>query len=309
MNETGLTVKDAMTPAEVKGQVNLIQEVMEKTMKDGEHYGKIPGCGDKKALLKPGAEKLLLTFRLAPKYEIVHSVETNDLIMYRVKCVLEHIGTGNFVGSGDGACNSREGKYRWRAENTEKEVPKEYWDNNRDPSIIGGEQYSTKKLNGKWYIMHKVEHDNAWDYQNTILKMACKRALVAAVLNVTAASDIFVQDLDDMDAIPPENNPLGTEPQSEPQRKSQSKPAGDGKQKKEGTATPSQVKMIFAKLKAKGISEEAFKGYMGIESMNDLLFSYVNDALKAIDEGKIPTGDQENAADNDDIGEEKSWSA
>jgi hypothetical protein len=33
---------------------------------------------------------------------------------------------------------------------------------------------------------------------NTIMKMACKRALVAATLNATAASDIFTQDVEDM---------------------------------------------------------------------------------------------------------------
>ena len=33
----------------------------------------------------------------------------------------------------------------------------------------------------------------------TVLKMANKRSLVAAVLNATAASDIFTQDIEDMD--------------------------------------------------------------------------------------------------------------
>ena len=32
---------------------------MGAAMKDGEHFGKIPGCGDKPTLLKPGAEKAL----------------------------------------------------------------------------------------------------------------------------------------------------------------------------------------------------------------------------------------------------------
>jgi hypothetical protein len=45
----------------------------------------------------------------------------------------------------------------------------------------------------------RVENENLPDTYNTVLKMACKRALVAAVLNGTAASDIFTQDLDDRD--------------------------------------------------------------------------------------------------------------
>ena len=290
-----------MDVASVVNQVQLIQQVMAQTMKDGEHYGQIPGCGDKKALLKPGAEKLLLTFRLAPKYEVVHAVETDALIMYRVTCNLEHITTGNFVGSGDGACNSKEGKYRWRAENTGKEVPKEYWDDNRNPVHIGGDQYSVKKNNGVWFIMHKVEHDNAWDYQNTILKMAEKRALVAAILNVTAASDIFVQDLDDMDAVPFEKDPQGT-PQPQPKRKSKDKkdPPKDGK-----FATASQIKLIHVKLKKAEITENSFKGYMGIESMKDLPFEYVNDALAAIEEGKIPKEVEQTP--EEEFGEEKKF--
>ena len=48
----------------------------------------------------------------------------------------------------------------------------------------------------------KVEHDNPADYYNTALKMAKKRALVDACLTVTAASDIFSQDLEEDDIAP-----------------------------------------------------------------------------------------------------------
>ena len=43
----------------------------------------------------------------------------------------------------------------------------------------------------------KYRKAEAWDIDNTLLKMACKRALVAAVLVATAASDVFAQDLED----------------------------------------------------------------------------------------------------------------
>ncbi len=49
----------AMTVQQVLGQVALIQQIMGTAMKDGEHFGRIPGCGDKPTLLKPGAEKAL----------------------------------------------------------------------------------------------------------------------------------------------------------------------------------------------------------------------------------------------------------
>ena len=54
-----VTANDApLTVAQVRAQINLIQEVMRTTMQDGQHFGKVPGCGDKPTLLKPGAEKI-----------------------------------------------------------------------------------------------------------------------------------------------------------------------------------------------------------------------------------------------------------
>jgi hypothetical protein len=42
-----------------------------------------------------------------------------------------------------------------------------------------------------------VPNDRIMDLANTILKMADKRALVAATINATGVSDLFTQDLDD----------------------------------------------------------------------------------------------------------------
>lgn len=180
-------------------QVRLIQKVMEKVMKQDEHYGVIPGT-QKPTLLKPGAEKLCLTFRLDPNYQIIREIREKEFIAYTVKCDLRHIATGQDIASGIGSCNSRETKYRYRSENTGQPVPKEYWDN-RDSSVLGGSQFRPRKKDGKWVIFEQIENDNPWDLDNTLVKMACKRALVAATLNATAASDIFTQDLEDM---PPE---------------------------------------------------------------------------------------------------------
>ena len=59
----------AMSIDSVVRQVNKVQEIMRQVMKDGEHYGIIPGT-QKPSLYKPGAEKLGFTFRLAPEYEV-----------------------------------------------------------------------------------------------------------------------------------------------------------------------------------------------------------------------------------------------
>ncbi len=204
----------AMSTEAMLGQIRLIQDVMSKVMKNDEHYGVIPGTL-KPSLLKPGAEKLCLLFRFDPDYEIIREVREDAFIAYTVKCALQHIPTGQFIATGIGSCNSRETKYRYRSEVTDITVPKEYW-KDRNPELIGGTQFTTRKKDGVWYVAQQVENDNPWDLDNTFIKMACKRALVAATLNATAASDIFTQDLEDMP-----RGAAGAAKVTEPQRKSQ----------------------------------------------------------------------------------------
>lgn len=199
--------QDAMTPDSVVKQVVLIQDVMARVMKLDEHYGTIPGT-KKPSLYKAGAEKLSLTFRLAPAYEVLPKELPNGHREYYVKCTLTHIPTGKIFGEGVGACSTMEGKYRFRTgevEFTGQDVPKDFW-KERDIKLIGGKGFSTKKNpdTGKWEIVRageKVEHDNPADYYNTVLKMAKKRAHVDAVLTATAASDIFTQDVEDMPEV------------------------------------------------------------------------------------------------------------
>lgn len=198
----------AMSAESLKRQVALIQNAMKTVMKDGEHYGVIPGCGKKPSLLKPGAEKLSTVFRLAPKYRITKSELGNGHREYEVTCTLTHINSGLFVGQGVGSCNTMEGKYRYRTgevEFTGKPVPGGYW-KDRNIELIGGRGHQVKKNpdTGQWEIAiagDKVEHDNPADYYNTVLKMAKKRAHVDAVLTATAASDIFTQDVEDMQEV------------------------------------------------------------------------------------------------------------
>ena len=47
----------ALTVDEVTNQIKQVQNLMSQAMKVDEHYGCIPGCGNKPTLLKPGAEK------------------------------------------------------------------------------------------------------------------------------------------------------------------------------------------------------------------------------------------------------------
>jgi hypothetical protein len=256
MSETALTVQQGTaqqgglmeySPQQVAKQIALVQEVMRTCMKDGEHYGKIPGCGDKPTLLKSGAEKLNFTFRMAPDYEVDTIELANGHREYRVKCKMTHISTGLFLGAGVGSATTLETKWRYRNENTGKSVPKEYWDSGRNPAELGGEGFTPRKItvNGKseWVIFHQVEHPNPADYYNTCLKMAKKRALVDAVLTCTAASDIFTQDVEELrengviDAEEVPKTPAKT-PIKEPQSGPQNAPPPPPPPKDKGTPPP-----------------------------------------------------------------------
>jgi hypothetical protein len=211
---------DKLSIEQVIEHVHLVHEVMKRVMQKNEHYGIIPGT-DKPTLLKPGAEKLCLTFRLGPRYEIINASE-RPFRSYTVKCTLFHIPTGQFVAEGVGSCTSGEVKYRYRSETTGETVPKDYW-KDRDPKHLGGTQYKPRKKDGQWLIYETVENENPEDLDNTLVKMACKRALVAATLNATAASDIFTQDLEDM--APPEKGNGDKEKKENPKEEKPKKQA------------------------------------------------------------------------------------
>ena len=192
-----------LTAAAVKAQVQLIQEVMRDVMKKDEHYGVIPGCGDKPTLLQPGAEKLALTFRLAPTYEITKEDLGGGHREYVVKCIITSSESGAVVGSGVGSCSTMESKYRYRNvadfEITGDPIPKDAKDKKKEYRRAG---FGMKKVDNVWEWVRytdaaKSENPDIADTWNTVLKMAKKRALVDGMKSTTAASDIFTQDIED----------------------------------------------------------------------------------------------------------------
>lgn len=242
-------VGQALGANEILSQVRLIQEVMGKVMQDGTHYGCIPGTGDKKTLLQPGAQKLTMTFRLAPEYELQETNLQNGHKEYRVICTLKSIQTGNFVGQGVGCCSTMESKYRFRG--GARKCPQ----CGKETIIKGKAEYGGGWLcfgkkggcGAKWEDgaqeiesqgVEKVECDNPADFYNTVLKMAKKRAFVDATITATAASDIFTQDVGDDEANGDAPEPAAKPPASPPKPKTAPSPPQTAKTQPAASQTP-----------------------------------------------------------------------
>lgn len=176
----------ALTATDMRAHVNLVQEVMQAVMKEDTHFGIIPGT-KKPSLYKPGAEVLAATFRIAVSYR-VEDLSADGEVRYRVAAVGTHQTSGIVLGEGMGECSSGEEKFRWRRAICDEEF--ELASENRRRIKFSSYQGKVSKT--------KQVRTEPSDQANTILKMACKRAQVAMTLNVTAASDIFTQDIEDL---------------------------------------------------------------------------------------------------------------
>lgn len=253
------------TADQVRSHVHRIQEVMKAVMKSDTHYGEIPGT-KKPTLYKAGSEVLLTTFHIAVEPE-VDDLSTIDEIRYRVRAVGRHQSTGIIVGIGIGECSSSEEKYKWRASVCDEEF------DDTDPAR------RRTKYAWKWgqergekvhYKVKQVRVEPA-DVANTILKMAKKRAQIDLTLTALAASDIFTQDAEDL--------PEGMQHVADDAPRG--KPATAAPKAKNANAdrpaTDKQKDLIRKKLG--DMSEEDFCKQLGIESIDTLPFSKVNDGL------------------------------
>lgn len=202
---------------------------IQKVMKEGTDFGTIPGT-DKATLLKPGAEKLTTLFGLSVRFEITKEEEdwigrdhnNEPFFYYRVRCSLYR---GDLlVAEADASCSSWEKKYRYR--NADRTCPA-----CGEAAIIKGKQ----EYGGGWLCWKrkggcgakyndgdqqiesqdagKIPNPDIADQVNTILKMAEKRALVAAVLIAVNASEYFTQDLEELDVIDVQPAPMQEAPE------------------------------------------------------------------------------------------------
>lgn len=222
-----------------------ISRIKKELMTEEMHYGTIPGT-PKPTLYKPGAEVLCDVFGLRPDFKEAIEYgdnETSPAVRVVMRCEL-HLGNldGPVVAVGVGSANSWERGHRYRR--GERACPK--------CAVIGSiikgrEEYGCgwlcwKKRGGcgaKFKIddpeitqqaIGDVDNPDPHDLENTLLKMAKKRAHVDAALTGTASSGLFTQDAEDLAA--PE------EPRQEALRQEQRKAQKPEPQKQPQTSEP-----------------------------------------------------------------------
>jgi len=200
------TNRDALSHA--RDRYQLMIDFCRALMREGTDYGVIPGTA-KPTLLKPGAEKLCSLFRLQQRIQLIKSIEDftgehhkgEPFFYYHYRCQLLH--QGDIVAEADGSCNSWEKKYRYRE-------AKRICPRCQQPAIRSSdrEYYCWAKQGGcgaKFPLTFDaivsqqvglVPNPEIFDQVNTLMKMAQKRSLVAAVLVGCAASEFFTQDLE-----------------------------------------------------------------------------------------------------------------
>ena len=203
------------------------EKIISSVLKSGADFGIIPGT-NKPTLLKPGAEKIADSLNLWPDYVCEEKVEdwNTPLFFYRYRAILRSRGSNSPVASGIGSCNSMEDRYRWRK--AERSCPS----CKKDAIIVGKAEYGGgflcfKKKGGcgaKYadtderitsQLQGRVVNDDVFSLVNTIDKMAQKRALVAASLNL-GFSEHFTQDMEDLAVRvaepPPQAEPASYDP-------------------------------------------------------------------------------------------------
>jgi len=212
---SGMTLQPVFEARTAKQAVEALQGMVKDLLTEKIDYGVIPGTGQKKTLLKPGAEKLCTVYGFSPDVEITKETEDWDkeppLFDYTIKTILRD-QEGRVRGVGLGSCNSWESKYKYR--NASRVCP------DCGVDALCRSKYEDKNTGDKgWYCFDKkggcgakfrsdapeianqevgkIDNPDIADQKNTVLKMAKKRSYVDATIQATMSGELFTQDVED----------------------------------------------------------------------------------------------------------------
>ncbi len=239
-----------------KLELNRMREIQRAVMVEEVDYGVIPGT-DKPTLFQPGAQVLNRMAAFRPSYTPERHVgngSTSPILGYSVECELWN-QNGEVVGEGFGSANSWEKKHRYRY--ADKECPE-----------CGAKAIYRSKDSGTAYFCWRkkggcgvefapgkeseaidaqpmmTENPDQYDLDNTLLKMACKRAYVAATVQAHACSGQFAQDLPPEDQAPAEAGDQKPAQKAAAAKKDKPKP----RSKDDSLISEGRVKLCYGKL-------------------------------------------------------------
>jgi hypothetical protein len=208
---TAFAVTTPVQASDLVARLDKIREAMNDAMQEDVDYGKIPGT-DKPTLLKPGAEKLAVMFRLDVQTTHDEKWGPGDHLTVPAYTVIYDAPTGTRLGRGEGMCSTRERKYAYR--NEQRKCPTcgvaaiikgktEYgggWVCFKKKGGCGA-KFSDGAAEIEGQTTGEIDNPDLPDLWNTVIKMARKRAIVDAVLLVTGASALFTQDAENLPIV------------------------------------------------------------------------------------------------------------
>jgi hypothetical protein len=180
-------------------------EYMRSQMRKGQHYytrrdlGRQdddgPAGGDEKpSLTKEGALNLCHLLHCRPASpEVFETFHPDGHYAVRTRVKLISLRTGEVAGEGEGLCTTLESKYAWRWV-PEWKMPEE----DREGRVTRKVKIKRGANRGQWLTLYRVANTNLPDLFNTVLKISYKRGLVAGVLTLPLASELFTQDMEDL---------------------------------------------------------------------------------------------------------------
>lgn len=284
-------VDAAMSVEAAIARHNLLIKYVETMLVKDVDYGTIPGV-DKPFLLKPGAEKLAAFFGLHLWGECIDRREDWDKGFFAYTFKFSAMRGTQVAATGEGACNSMESKYRWRT----------VWDwKATDADKENAARVEERKdKNGKTHTVYIIENKDTWSLQNTILKMAQKRAAVGCVQIATSSSEFFAHDYDYIEGEyeePPENGANKAPSQAE-QIVTRLRERAAGNTTKPREITPSAQGLLKGKI-AEAMQDKGDKArhlllrrIWGKEHVAELSYAEFNATANWLVAGKDPkTGD------------------
>lgn len=222
-HDVSMILRPLVKPDEMIAAQQEIGQLIVKALKPGVDYGEIPGTRDSKAvLLKPGAERLQKAFGCHTTFEIVErEIDHNREVAWRKQ-------QWNYqTRRKEDTSGTSLGLYRYVVQ----------------AIVIGPNGQAVGYGFGSCSTLEAKYIDRPRDLENTVLKMAQKRAKVSATLDAFGLSGRFTGDLDDE---------AGSDDEAPP---AAGAPRGD----ESGGFDPHDVKhqnWLLKQLKAKGVPED-----------------------------------------------------